>query len=377
MRLAVLMNVRTPWSRDAVIQLANSGAEVHVIGFADPGRRPGYLEYRPDVSEESVRDLRGRVAGVHMLTSSFASAARYITCLPQLRQILRATGAEVLLTIYGGGQAAMAFASGFRPYAVYVVGSDVLIQTAAGRRVSRLTLNAAAAVVSNGQYLGERTRELAPKAQVSLLYIGVDTDRFRPVAVPPSPVRVICTRGFEEVYNNEQIVHALGLLPTLDREMDVTFAAGGVLLDRTRDLADRIVSPAVRERTSFLGGVGHAKLLELLQRAHVFVSMSRSDGASLSLLEALACGLFPVLSDIPQNREWIDPAVGNGILVPLDDPAALARALTQAVTDDVQRARAAAYNRALIEREGDSRRNMDRLRQRLETITASRRGARS
>src|SRR4029079_13645664 len=40
-------------------------------------------------------------------------------------------------------------------------------------------------------------------------------------------------------------------------------------------------------------------------RAEVYVSASRSDSTSQSLLEAMAAGALPVVSDIPGNREWV------------------------------------------------------------------------
>ena len=51
-----------------------------------------------------------------------------------------------------------------------------------------------------------------------------------------------------------------------------------------------------------------------------YISMTESDGASLSLMEAMAVGAIPVVSDIEPNREWVKNGV-NGVLVPLDDEA--------------------------------------------------------
>jgi glycosyltransferase involved in cell wall biosynthesis len=117
-------------------------------------------------------------------------------------------------------------------------------------------------------------------------------------------------------------------------------------------------------------------MLANLQDSSVYVSLSRSDGTSISLLEALSCGLFPILSDIPQNREWIDPSLENGILVPLDRPVELAAALRRAVTDASLRERAAVVNRRLIEERADARRNMTTLASRLQEMVHGRGDAR-
>jgi glycosyltransferase involved in cell wall biosynthesis len=54
------------------------------------------------------------------------------------------------------------------------------------------------------------------------------------------------------------------------------------------------------------------------------------DGTSVSLLEALASGAFPVVTDIPANREWITDGK-NGFLVPTDEENILAKRIIEAI----------------------------------------------
>ena len=105
-----------------------------------------------------------------------------------------------------------------------------------------------------------------------------------------------------------------------------------------------------------------------MRKAHIFASLSRSDGTSISLLEALACGLFPVLSDIPPNREWLDERAHNAALVPLDQPETLAAALEQAILDGDLRRKAAVFNRDLVSQRADSHKIMSILASRLESM---------
>jgi glycosyltransferase involved in cell wall biosynthesis len=56
-----------------------------------------------------------------------------------------------------------------------------------------------------------------------------------------------------------------------------------------------------------VGHVQNHELLQYYQAADVYLSSSFSDGSSVSLMEALACGLPVLVSDIPGNEEWITP----------------------------------------------------------------------
>jgi glycosyltransferase involved in cell wall biosynthesis len=71
----------------------------------------------------------------------------------------------------------------------------------------------------------------------------------------------------------------------------------------------------------------------------------------------MACGLFPVVSDIPANREWIADGE-NGFLVPARDPEALARAIAEAWRNPELRALALRRNAQIVEARADWQRNM-------------------
>ena len=97
----------------------------------------------------------------------------------------------------------------------------------------------------------------------------------------------------------------------------------------------------------------------LLASADIYVAATLSDGASISLLEAMASGLFPIVTDLPGNREWLT-GDGDGPLNPGDD-ARLASRLEQAICDPSLRASAALLNRRTVEARGEREVNLARL----------------
>jgi glycosyltransferase involved in cell wall biosynthesis len=102
---------------------------------------------------------------------------------------------------------------------------------------------------------------------------------------------------------------------------------------------------------------GRAQMADLFRQAQVTVSPSIHDGTPNTLLEAMACGCFPVVGDLESIREWITPGV-NGLLANPNDPRALAEAILLALRTPNLRARAQVYNTRLVSKRAEYSRVM-------------------
>ncbi|URL57976.1 glycosyltransferase family 4 protein [Luteibacter flocculans] len=99
------------------------------------------------------------------------------------------------------------------------------------------------------------------------------------------------------------------------------------LLDKVRE---RIAGDErLAERVHLLGRVPHAEIEQFMRSADLFVSASLAEGAGYSLLEAMACGAVPVVTDIPAFRE-VTGGGQVGRLWPPGDAAAFGEALVAA-----------------------------------------------
>lgn len=107
------------------------------------------------------------------------------------------------------------------------------------------------------------------------------------------------------------------------------------LLDRVR--ARVRDDPRLQGRVHLVGPVPHGGVEMLSRAADLFLSASHREGSGYALLEALACGLTPVVTDIPSFRRITRQSVGT--LVPPGDAPAFARALEHHAGQDRGRAR--------------------------------------
>jgi glycosyltransferase involved in cell wall biosynthesis len=113
-----------------------------------------------------------------------------------------------------------------------------------------------------------------------------------------------------------------------------------------RMAADR----GVAANLHFLGTISEEEKLALLRASDVLPFPSRYEGFGLPLLEAMAAGVPVISTDIPVVDEIVRDGE-NGLLIPYDDSAALARAILSVLDDPALRARlAAGGRRSLAER---------------------------
>jgi glycosyltransferase involved in cell wall biosynthesis len=115
------------------------------------------------------------------------------------------------------------------------------------------------------------------------------------------------------------------------------------------------------EEDVFLGGqVKYADLPGYYRSADLYLSASHSDGSSVSLMEALACGRPALVSEIPGNQEWITPGQ-EGWLFPDGDVEAMAQGILHALDERDQLAERGAAARRLAESRADWRKNFSIL----------------
>jgi glycosyltransferase involved in cell wall biosynthesis len=125
------------------------------------------------------------------------------------------------------------------------------------------------------------------------------------------------------------------------------------LFDEVRHRIER--DPRLGGRIHLLGKVAHAQIQTLMRAADIFVSGSRSEGSGYALLESLACGVEPVVTDIPSFRAL----TGNGSighLWPCADAPRLAQALVAAAQNPSTPERVRAHFNATLSFEAVGRR---------------------
>jgi glycosyltransferase involved in cell wall biosynthesis len=113
---------------------------------------------------------------------------------------------------------------------------------------------------------------------------------------------------------------------------------------------------------TLLPSVPMEEMPQLFRLSPIMLSLTVHDGLPNVLLEAMACGSYPVCGDVESLREWIEDG-RNGSLVPAGDPNTVAGTLIRVASDETLRKRAAERNRKLIANRAEWNSVMSRVEQ--------------
>lgn len=191
----------------------------------------------------------------------------------------------------------------------------------------------------------KRGRALDPAHDFRLVPNGVELARFVPVERPANPVvrilfigRLIPRKGFQYVIRALPRIRTRTAVPF---EIDVV--GSGAMRSHLDNLAAQL---GVSHLLKYSGTIPYDELHRTYQSADVFVLTSESEGMPCVILEAMACGLPVVATNVAGNQEIVQEGV-NGFLVSVGDTERLAEVLGLLVRDTALRRRLGNESRRL------------------------------
>jgi len=224
-------------------------------------------------------------------------------------RLLRSLGKPHILTLHGGGLPKFAE----RP----------------PERVRKL-LGGADAVTSPSSFLAEKMS--AFRQGIRIIPNPIEISRYpfreRSAARP----ELVWLRAFHGSYNAPLAPRMLRLLSEKFPAATLTMIGpdkGDGSLELTRKTAEQ---ECVLDRVRFAGGIAKIEIPEALSRADVFINTTNVDNTPVSVVEAMACGLCVVTTSVGGLPHLVTDGE-NGLLVPPDDPAAMAASVARVLED--------------------------------------------
>lgn len=270
----------------------------------------------------------------------------------------------------------IAVLTGFRPLLMMSWGFDLMEDVYRNRWwewVTRYTLKHSTFFTSDAQVTRDKAVQYGMNAERTIVFPwGVDLEHFKPsesasqrvktsqrinakAEAQENGITLFCNRSWEPRYGVDVLARAFLRATQTQPNLRLILLGGGSMGGQLR----RILSP-VADQIIFGGYISQKKLPRYYNMADVYISPSHVDGSSVSLMEAMGCGLPCLISDIPANKEWVTDGE-NGWLFADNDPAALAEKILLAAEKRDTLIEMGARARSVAEQRADWTKNFAKL----------------
>jgi glycosyltransferase involved in cell wall biosynthesis len=340
------------------------GTFTHIGPYLDYFKEAGHDVHFIALSPSPERTVPTYNVGLGKKYSVSEGKWKYPISMMRARRLIKKLKPDIVHAHYVTSAGLTAMVCGFHPTIVTVHGSD--LTTRIKSRIWRLLLKK---IFGFSDCINTVSKDLQDMVlslgfstdKIETFTLGIDAGKFAFIPgrkISQSGVlKLICTRRLEPVFDHRTIILALALLKEKGLKFRMTIIGDGSLLD---ELKQQVKDADLDGSVDFLGRVRNDDLPEMLGRHDVYLSASLWDGASLSLLEAMATGLYPVVSDIKANSAWLRDNV-DGLLHKVGDAEDLAKKILQLRENPQLLTNAAEGNRKRVVESGDRKTNMKHL----------------
>lgn len=299
----------------------------------------------------------------------------------RVSRILRQWRPDILHVHQLTGAGWLGAATRFHPMVVTPWGSDLYLfprRSAVHRWLTRQIIQRANYLTVNSQDLAlEACKYGANPSRIEILQWEVDRSVFFPREAPASepptpPITLLSLRACAPLYNQHIILDAFSHVHAIfpDARLLIQDYSGDP--EYKNALEQQISRLAIVDSVDWVGpAASESDIAERIRSAEIGISVPSSDSAPVSVLEALACGVLVIASDLPAVRELIVDGE-NSLLVPPGDINALYNAMLGLLQDPARRGsmREAALRR--IEARSDRDAEMKKLERLYECLITNR-----
>jgi glycosyltransferase involved in cell wall biosynthesis len=172
-----------------------------------------------------------------------------------------------------------------------------------------------------------------PSARFTVIPNGMELPSVRASPTRTTRPTIVCVARLVPLKRHDVLLQGLAGLTREGLDLRCEIIGYGPEEERLRHQASDL---GLRDRVAFLGRLGQAEILDHLAAADLFVLTSSYEGMPGSVLEAMACGLPVVATDVDGTREVVEDGV-TGALIPAADIDALIHALWRLLADPALR----------------------------------------
>lgn len=274
----------------------------------------------------------------------------------EAKRIVKKIQPDLLHAHYASGYGTLARLINYTPTLLSVWGSDVYLfpyESKRNEKVLRKNLMAADFITSTSKDMKRQTERFVSNP-IEVVPFGIDIDLFQHTDVKDNDTIVIGTvKKLEHVYGIDILIEATALLISYLREHQHEDLANRIRLrlvgkgPQREELIHLTEKWNIRTMTEFVGYVANNQVVDQLNQMDIFAVFSRSESFGVAVLEASACKLPVVVSNVGGLPEVVQDGQ-TGFIVPLENMETIVESLARLVINEEKRRQMGKQGRSFV-----------------------------
>jgi L-malate glycosyltransferase len=315
----------------------NRNHEVHLITFAN-------IELIESLSESNNFHLH-KIGNVSI--GSSGGNWKYLLYLMSVKKLLNKIKPDIVNAHYVTSYGFIASLLKIKSLVLSAWGSDILVtpnKNYVYKYITKFALCNCTLITSDSEYMAKIIGNYTKK-KVITIPMGVDKLLCKLKREEHSDkIRILSARTIDKNCNVEYIIKAFKKFNDKHGASKLIITNNGPEILNIKKLIDEL---DLNDKIELQGFVTRDNLVNLLLTSDLYVSIPTSDSTSVTLLESMACGSIPVVSNLPANCEWITDSYNGLVLMSIDEHC-LFEVLMKAVQDKDLKKRCEVENRKII-----------------------------
>ncbi|MCG1027059.1 glycosyltransferase [Virgibacillus halodenitrificans] len=287
-------------------------------------------------------------SAVHVYKLKVPAPIGYYTNVLELKLLLGRVQPDLLHVHYASGYGTLARLVHFKPTLLSVWGSDVYLFPNKNKRNKMILKNNLASmthITATGHALKKQTECFhTPAVPIDIVPFGIDMNLFKKLGeIPHEDIVIGTVKRMKPIYGIDLLLKAAsrvveklkmaGRGEIADR-IKLLIVGEGEQLGELKQLADQL---GIKERTAFVGAIPNNEVPKYINQMDIYCAFSRSESFGVAVLEASACEVPVVVSNVGGLPEVVQDGV-TGYICNLDDLGKMADKLYELVMDEGKRA---------------------------------------
>tara|TARA_B110000046_G_C13026363_1_gene414330 strand:- start:1399 stop:2469 length:1071 start_codon:yes stop_codon:yes gene_type:complete len=349
MKIALLGDINSSHTQKWVHGLKDIGHEIHLITLNPPIREYSDIDYTSLNTNVSNSNGNGSKLG-------------YFLVIRKLRATIKRINPQIVHAHFASSYGMLALFCGHRPYYVSLWGSDIMefpLRSPLHNFLLRQILSRAKHVFATSNIMAKLCENNYGVKGIVIPF-GVNLEDFSPEAqnnVNPE-LRIGTIKRLEHIYGIDVLINAFASAKSQSsKNMSLIIAGDGSCLEEYKAQVKRL---NIQDSVDFVGQIPHSKVPELLNTFDIFANLSRRESFGVSVIEASACGVATLVSDIEGLSEVCQDRI-TGLVVEQNNVSNTAEAMIELIDNIELRQKLGKAGAAFVRVRFDWKKNVNDL----------------